>query len=79
MARKANTKINEVRETKGPAFIAYTVTEKGESSYWTAIGVAFQHKDGEGFSAELDALPANGGRIVFRTPKEETSAEGKGA
>ena len=78
MARKANTKINEVRETKGPAFIAYTVTEKGESSYWTAIGVAFNHKDGEGFSIELDALPVNGGRIVLRTPKDETSGGEKG-
>jgi hypothetical protein len=79
MARKANTKIDEVRETKGPAFIAHTVTEKGEFSYWTPIGVAFLHKDGKGLSIELDALPANGGRIVLRTPKDETKDEGKGA
>lgn len=56
-----------------PAYIAYTVTENGEDEdredYWTKIGAAFPHHDGNGFNIALDALPVNG-RIVLRRPRE---------
>ena len=34
------------------------------------------HKDGKGFSLELELVPANGGRITLRAyePKQETGA-----
>ena len=55
--------------------IAYSVTEKGEgkdkSSYWTRIGAAWDHEDGNGFTLQLDLVPVNGGRIVLRTPSED--------
>jgi hypothetical protein len=39
--------------------IVYAVTEKGERSYWTKIGVAFVNRDGS-LSVRLDAMPMNG-------------------
>lgn len=82
MARSANYNRNETkREVKGPSFIAYSVSEKGEgkdkSSFWTRIGAAWDHEDGNGFTLQLDLVPVNGGRIVLRTPSETN--EGKGA
>ena len=55
-----------------PAFIAYHVSE-GEKARWTRIGAAWTHKDGEGFSLELDCIPIASGQIVLRkfNPKEE--------
>ena len=53
---------------KKPAFIAYRVTGKQPKTFWTNIGSAWPHKNGEGFSIELTALPLNG-RIVLLSPK----------
>jgi hypothetical protein len=39
--------------------IVYTVTEKGEKSFWTRIGVAFSNRDGS-LTVKLDAVPVNG-------------------
>ncbi len=78
MTRNTNTETTKTRETKAPAFIAYVVTEKGDNSYWTRVGAAFEHKDGEGFTVDLELLPVNGGRFVLRTPKEANDKE-KGA
>jgi hypothetical protein len=59
-------------------YIAYTVAEVGKhpnkKTYWTRIGVGWFHKNGEGFTARLDALPLNG-EIVFRTPLPDNQAD----
>lgn len=39
--------------------IVYTVTERGERSFWTRIGAAFQNRDGS-ITVRLDAMPING-------------------
>jgi len=59
-----------------PALIAYTVTGDDEKTFWTRIGTAWPHKNGEGFNIELAALPL-GGRIVMITPKAEQGADGE--
>jgi hypothetical protein len=59
------------RETTPPAFIAWHVTERGEKKFWTRIGAAFEHEDGEGSNLYLDLIPVTGGRIVLRAPKQE--------
>jgi hypothetical protein len=84
MARNANQSRNEKgREPKGPAYIAYAVTEKGsdkdKKSFWTRIGAAWDHDDGEGMTLQLELVPVNGGRIVLRTPKDEANDQEKGA
>lgn len=68
-------------ETKGPSYVAYHVREVGEDkAYYNRVGAAFAHKDGEGHSIQLDALPVDG-KIVLRTPKERLGElkEGKDA
>ena len=37
----------------------FTVTERGDRSYWTRIGAAFTNKDGS-LTVRLDAVPVNG-------------------
>lgn len=68
--RKTNRK-EQTRETQPPALIAFHVAERGEKSFWTRIGAAWDHEDGKGLTVQLDLLPASGGRIVLREPAEE--------
>lgn len=65
---------------KRPDMTVYFVPER-ENPYWTQIGAAWQHGDGEGFSIRLDLLPNSPGRIELRKrkPKEATPAEEAGA
>ena len=59
-----------------PAFHAFTVRERenGKKAIWTRIGAAWAHKDGEGVTLELEALPLNfDGRLVLLPPKSGAS------
>lgn len=74
---KANRK-QQARETQPPALIAYHVAERGEKSFWTRIGAAWDHEDAKGLTLQLELVPTNGGRIVLREPNaEEGQAEEK--
>lgn len=46
----------------------YAVTERGEKSYWTKVGVAFTNSD-HSITLQLDALPVNG-RLQIRENDE---------
>jgi len=49
----------------------YTIVERaGASPYWLRLGNAVQHKDGKGFSMNLQAVPVSG-LIVVRQYDEE--------
>lgn len=63
-----------------PDLTAWFVPDR-ENPYWTAIGAAWAHQDGEGFRIRLDLLPNTPGDIVLRKrkPKEATPAEAAGA
>jgi hypothetical protein len=53
------------------ALVVRKFTDKAtgeERNQWNNIGVAFPHKDGDGFNVQLDALPA-GGDLVLRLRK----------
>ena len=55
-----------------PSYTAYTVTKReGKDDFWTPIGAAFLHQDGDGFNIVLQALPIDG-KIVLRLPKAQT-------
>ena len=71
----------QTRESQPPALIAYHVTERGEKSFWTRIGVAWDHEDAKGMTLQLELMPTNGGRIVLREPQDEDgqAEEQKGA
>lgn len=70
---KTTTKTEQAETSKSPDYIAFHVRdgeEKGKG-FWTRIGAAWMHKDGEGLNLQLDLVPASGGRIVLRVPKED--------
>ena len=51
----------------------YTVRRgsgKGKD-FWTRIGSAWLHKDGDGFNIQLEALPVDG-RLVIRKPSKKS-------
>lgn len=81
MAQKNTTEKEQSAEAKAPAFIAWHVSGEGKKSYWTRIGAAWKHKDGEGLNLQLDLVPLAGGRIVLRSPKDEDKQDqpGEGA
>ena len=62
MAR--TTKKNR-NEKQTPAFIAYHVPDR-ENPYWSRIGAAWDHEDGDGLTLQLDLMPIGTGRIVLR-------------
>ncbi len=75
MARNQTRNSKQERETVPPALIAYHVSERGEKSFWTRIGAAWEHKDGEGLTVDLDLIPVDGGRIVLRPLKDDDGAQ----
>ena len=62
---------NNTAPSTAPALIAYHVREVKEGKdFWTRIGSAWSHKDGKGFTVQLDAVPLDG-RITLRRPEEK--------
>lgn len=60
-------------DTKKPAFIAYDVTRWANDPQPTALGVAFSHRDGNGFDLLLDAVPLTG-TLSLRGPNESADS-----
>ena len=65
--------------------VVYTLTERGDKSYWTRIGVAYVNRDGS-LNLKLDAMPTNGTMHVRdwtardeQQPAEQRSRRGNGA
>jgi hypothetical protein len=46
-----------------------------EKANWTRIGVAFPHKDGNGFNAELRAMPVSGKLVIRRHESKPRGSE----
>lgn len=57
--------------SKAPTHIAYQVRDReGKKSFWTRIGSAWAHQDGNGFNIQLECVPLDG-RITLRTASEK--------
>jgi hypothetical protein len=54
--------------------VAWHVTGSDKKKFWSRIGAAWSHKDGQGFNLQLDTLPIDG-RIVLRHPQEPAGDE----
>jgi hypothetical protein len=52
---------------------AYAITERGEKSYWTKIGVAFTNSD-RSITVQLDALPVSG-RLQIRDDEPRSNGD----
>ena len=62
---------NNTASSNTPTLVAYQVREVKEGKdFWTRIGSAWSHKDGKGFTVQLDAVPLDG-RITLRRPEEK--------
>lgn len=72
MARNQTNNRKQKREPVPPKLLAYHVAERGESKFWTRIGAAWDHKDGEGWTIQLDLVPVGDGRIVLRPPRDDS-------
>jgi hypothetical protein len=68
MARENKT---TTQSPNAPDFLAWHVTQKGEKSFWIKVGAAWAHKDGQGYTLQLETCPING-RIVLRLPLDDT-------
>jgi hypothetical protein len=79
MTQNSNQATKKTREPNPPALVAYHVTERGRGrKFWTRIGAAWGHKEGEGITLFLDVVPVNfDGRVVLLPPKakDETPEE----
>lgn len=57
--------------SKQPAFIAYHIRDgKDKDAFWTKIGAAWAHADGDGYNLVIEMMPLDG-RIALRVPKEK--------
>ena len=77
--RKRQSRTNQANAKQPPGLIAWYVAERGEKSFWTRIGAAWDHDDGKGMTLQLDLMPIGEGRIVLREPSVDTEDEGEGA
>ncbi len=77
MTRNRNNTRNREQESKLPAFIAYHVPDRDKAP-WARIGAAWDHKDGEGFTLQLDLVPVATGRIVLRAYDPEAAETSEG-
>ena len=65
------TKTAESTASKTPTHVAYQVRDAGNGkSFWTRIGVAWQHKDSSGFNIQIESVPLDG-RITLRVASEK--------
>lgn len=57
---------------KSPTHIAYHVREGKQqgNSFWTRIGAAWAHTDGQGFNLQIDVVPLDG-RITLRVASDK--------
>ena len=67
----APTKTKESAGSKTPSHVAYHVRDReGGKGFWTRIGSAWAHADGNGFNVQLDVVPLDG-RITLRVASEK--------
>jgi len=54
-----------------PSHYAYTVRKReGDKGFWTRIGSAWTHNDGNGFNLQLETVPLDG-RVTLRIASEK--------
>jgi len=76
MAKNTNNTAAPATATSGsgasraPTHVAYQVRDReGGKSFWTRIGSAWPHGDGQGFNIQLECVPLDG-RITLRVASD---------
>ena len=63
---------NNQPASKTPTHIAYHVRNReGGKGFWTRIGSAWAHKDGNGFNIQLESTPIDG-HVTLRIASQKT-------
>ncbi len=66
---------NKTPRNNHPTHIAYQVQDReGQPGFWTRIGGAWAHADGQGFTLQLSAVPING-RVTLRIPSDKNQGK----
>ncbi len=62
---------DSTKSTK-PTHHAYVVRDgqNGGKSFWTRVGAAWPHNDGQGFNIQLETVPLDG-RVTLRVASED--------
>ncbi len=67
----STTTSNTGTQSKAPTHTAYQVRDgKSGKSFWTKIGAAWSHADGQGFNLQLECVPLDG-RVTLRVISEK--------
>lgn len=62
---------NNDASAKMPSHIVYQVRDReGRKGFWTRIGSAWPHQDGQGFNVQLESVPLDG-RITLRVASDK--------
>jgi len=63
---------NETKSAgKSPSHTVYHVRDReGQKSFWTRIGAAWAHADGNGFNLQMEVVPLDG-RVTLRVATEK--------
>ena len=62
---------NTKSSSNSPSHVAYQVRDReGGKGFWTRIGSAWAHSDGQGFNIQLECVPLDG-RITLRVVSEK--------
>jgi hypothetical protein len=63
------------RQPAAPTHRAYSVIKReGQDDFWLNLGLAFPHKDGNGFNIVLQAFPLDG-KVVLREITDDDPGE----
>ena len=66
-----NTNDQKTTASKTPSHIAYHVKDGNSGKgYWTRIGAAWAHADGNGFNIQIDVIPLDG-QIKLRVASDK--------
>lgn len=66
----SDAKNNPKTTSKSPTHVAYQVRDReGGKGFWTRIGAAWAHADGNGFNIQIECVPLDG-RITLRVVTE---------
>lgn len=71
--------MNKRTTNTAPTHHVFVVEGEGTNAFWTKIGAAWQHADGQGLNLTLSLMPLDG-RVVIRTAKaaDATNRKGRG-
>ncbi len=56
----ARENTNQNLRLNAPDYLAWHVTQRGEKSFWNKVEAAWQHKEGRGYTLQLETCQING-------------------